>query len=152
MTYPAVAEEWKELIKGSIICGWGHGNEEHFPYTLPTMLGFYGDRLWDYTPAAYGDDFSVSLTRLILGPAAPENFDLFASLGGYSLPRNVREFLKEGQTFRYAHLDRITVSRETVEKAGEILHSLSASPCLAGKTAGIYEKCINWTLDKLEQV
>ena len=54
--------------------------------------------------------------------------------------------------FQYAHLDRITVSRETLAKAGEILHNLSASPSLAGKTAGIYEKCINWTLDKMSWV
>ena len=98
------------------------------------------------------DDFSVSLIRLILGPAAPEGFDLFASLGGYRLPGNMREFLKEGQTFKYAHLDRITVSRETLAKAGGFLHALSASPSLIGKTAVIYEKCINRTLDKMSWV
>ena len=143
--YPPSDLEYKDQILGGWPCAWS--NYEHYAYTLPSTLAFYADRLWDEAISYYGDDFCKSITRLILGPSIPDDFNVFAALGGYFIPRSNPKIKKEDRL--YGRVDKVKISAEDVAQTESTLRSLANNETLEGRTAYIYADCVRWVYEQM---
>lgn len=146
--YPTSEERRKKQILGGGPCAWGAGNETHFKVNLPSLICFYGDRLWDQSPGDYGESFERKITRLIFGLDTPKDLNVFAALGGYSLPKNSWRRVRKDGAFRYAHLDKITLGKEECEAVRSQLERLSQQNGRYAKQAQDYLFCVNWAIEK----
>jgi len=73
-------------IKGGEMCLWEGSNYPHFLYAAYFALPLFGDRLWNCDTQIPTDSMTLlALSRAVLGPEAPEDFDLFAYLRGVPL-------------------------------------------------------------------
>ena len=145
--YPPSEEQYKSQILGGWPSAWD--NYDHFEYTLPSALAFYGDRLWDETPAEYGKEFNISITRLLLGVEAAEGFDVFSALGGYFLPRSHPRIKREDRA--YGRIENVTISADEVGETEKTLRIMAQKQTLEGSLAGIYADCVKWVYDRLSK-
>lgn len=145
--YPPSKPEHASAILGGEPCAWG-GNISHFAYTLPGAIAFYADRLWDERPGVYESEFSLAASRLILGVKVPEDFDVFAALGGFFLPRD-KEYAGRTTPIRKAYVDRITISPAGVKAVSDKLKQLAEDDSAEGRIAGIFAGCADWALERL---
>ena len=146
--YPEAAEEYRSRILGGGPCAWGNGNGSHFKYTLASMISFYGDRLWDERENEYGKDFEIAITKQILGITTPENMNVFSALGGFILPRNFWKSVKKTGPFKYAYIDKITISKEEMKIIKTQLEALSHIKSRYARQAEDYLFCVNWALEE----
>lgn len=147
---------YRSHLLGSEICAWEYGNARiygHYSYSLPSSMALFADKMWNGDDLDYTPEYRQALTRLVLGAATPEGFDLFAAIGDVQPPLRDEKTLAKNETDVIApcipaFVERVTLTDAELE---EILATLKdESRYLTGDAYRVkqYQTCVQYVLDE----
>ena len=87
---PDCDEKDAHRIIGSELSCWEYGNEAGYPHywtSLPSGIALMADKLWNGDELPDSWEYSVALTRTVLGIGVPEKFNIWHCFGGRIPPR-----------------------------------------------------------------
>jgi len=76
-------------VFGGEACAWDYGNPEykHYEFSFTSAAILLLAKMWDSDQVVYNMEYRKSLTKLIIGPETPENYDIFQIFGSIMPPR-----------------------------------------------------------------
>ncbi|WP_137290779.1 family 20 glycosylhydrolase [Natronorubrum halophilum] len=150
---PTVPDGREELVQGGELLAWEPSNEErrkYFERALPSAIPIFADRLWNPTSVDDRSSFSRTVTRHVLGPYVPSEFDVYRELGGLILPT----WWKRPSGTLLAHVNGSIGNRTPAQAKADYrdaLETLSrlreADESIYPETASAYEASLEWLIE-----
>lgn len=143
-TSPETDPEYKNQILGGECCAWEYGNALrylHYNRTFAPSVFIMADRLWNEGEMNFDEEYSVLLTRAVLGATTPKGLDFFRCIGAFIPPRNDE----------LAHYDRITCPPEIINEVLETLKGLAPADFGSRYRIEEYIKVLEAVLEKLAE-
>ena len=151
---PTVPSGYEDQVLGGEMTAWSGWEDEswreYYRRALPSAIPSFGNQVWNGQAVEDREAFGRAVTRHVLGPCVPGEFNIYDTLGGVILP--VDSDRNEEMVHVHEAINGYSIP-EAIDHYDNVQQTLSelGDQCVHPDVPEVYDDCLEWLTEVAER-